>query len=166
MKKNMLLAGLLGAMVLFTTAYILHIPIGSSGGYIHLGDTMVYMAAAAIGGGLADVLSGAAAWALPTVIIKAIMVLPFTAKKPTFLCVRNLLAPLAAGAVGIGGYFVAECVLVRLAGSTWAAAAVGAAASILPNGMQEIAGAVAFLALGAAMDRLGVKERLARLGGE
>ncbi len=177
MKKNVILSGLLGAMVLFTTAYILHIPVGTGGGYIHLGDTMVYMAAAllptpyamaaaAIGGGLADVLSGAAIWAVPTVVIKAVMVFPFTAKKSAFLCKRNLMAPLLAGVVGVVGYFVAECVLVRLAGGAWAAAATGAAAAVLPNVMQEVAGAVAFFALGAAMDRLRVKERLARLGGE
>ena len=176
MKRYVILAGLLAALILFTTAYVLHIPIGTSGGYIHLGDTMVYLAAAllpapyavaaaAVGGCLADVVSGAAAWALPTALIKAAMVLPFTGKKPTILCKRNLLAPVVSGVIGIGGYFVAECVLMRLAGTDWVVAAAGAVAAILPNGMQELAGGVAFLVLGAALDRLQVKKRLVQTFG-
>ena len=44
MKKNIVLTGLLAAMMFFTTAYILHIPI-VGGGYVHLGDAVLYMAA-------------------------------------------------------------------------------------------------------------------------
>lgn len=171
MKKYGVLAGLMAAMVFFTTAYIMHIPIGVGSGYIHLGDVMVYLAAAllptpyavaaaAIGAGLADVLTGAAVWALPTVIIKSVMALAFTAKKPRLLCRRNWFAPLIGGCVCVGGYFLAEIAIMMLSGSAFAAAAGGAAVSILPNTMQAVAGGVGFILLAAAMDRLDLKSRL------
>lgn len=89
MKRNVILAGVLAAMVCMATSF-LHIPI-VGGGYVHLGDTVIYlaaallpmpyaMAAAAVGAGLADVLV-APVWAPFTVVIKAVMVLAFTAKK-------------------------------------------------------------------------------------
>ncbi len=66
-------AGLFAAMITVMTAYICHIPYGANGGYIHFGDTLIYMAAvflprpyalaaAAIGGGAADLLT-APMWA-------------------------------------------------------------------------------------------------------
>ena len=59
------LTGLMAAMIALMTAYICHIPTGINGGYIHFGDSLIYIAAAllptpyahasaAIGGGLAD----------------------------------------------------------------------------------------------------------------
>lgn len=168
MKKNVILTGVLAAMV-FSATYFLHIPI-VGGGYVHLGDTVIYlaaamlpmplaMAAAAVGAGLADVLV-APMWALPTVLIKAVMVIAFTAKKERLLCPRNVLAPLWAGLIGVGGYYVAELCILCLSGSTVSAAAVAAAAAIPFNGLQELFGGVAFLLLAAAMDRLQMKKRL------
>lgn len=65
--------GLFAAIITLMTAYICHIPYGANGGYIHFGDALIYvaavilprpyaMAAAAIGGGLADLLT-APMWA-------------------------------------------------------------------------------------------------------
>ncbi len=172
MKKKLyygVLTGLLAAMTTLTTAYILHIPVGL--GYVHLGDTMVYLAAAllptpyailaaSVGGALADVLCGAAMWAPFTAIIKGVMVLPFTAKNPRLLGRRNLMAPLAAGCVNVAGYFVAEVVLVTLSGSALGAALGGAAAAIVPNCIQSLAGGLAFILLAAALDRFPIKQRL------
>ena len=174
MKKNIVLTGLLAAMMIFTTAYILHIPI-VGGGYIHLGDTILYMAAAllptpyamavgVIGGGLADVLTGAAVWAPATVIIKAVMALAFTAKKDRLLCRRNLLALLLAGAVGVVGYYAAEIVLLCLSGTSFGVAAGAALAAVPFNVGQELAAGVAFILLATALDRLGIKQRLNRIG--
>ena len=77
------------ALITLMTAYVFHIPVPIAGGYIHLGDSLIYlsasllptpyaMAAGAIGGGLADLLT-APMWTLPTVIIKALITLPFSA---------------------------------------------------------------------------------------
>lgn len=163
------LTGLLAAMVALTTAYILHIPVGL--GYVHLGDTMVYLAAAllptpyalaaaAVGGAMADLLCGAAMWAPFTAVIKGVMVLPFTAKNPRLLGRRNLTAPLMAGVVNVAGYFVAEVVLVTLSGSALGAAIGGATAAIVPNCIQSLAGGLAFILLAAALDRFPLKQRL------
>ena len=172
MKKHLVLTGLLAAMIFFTTAYILHIPI-VGGGYVHLGDALLYIAAAllptpyamaagVIGAGLADLLTGGAIWAPATVIIKAVMALPFTAKKDRLLCRRNLLALLLAGVVGVVGYYGAEIVLLCLSGTSFGVAAGSALAAMPFNAGQEVAAGVAFILLAAALDRLNIKQRLAR----
>ena len=171
MKRNAILAGVLAAMVCMATSF-LHIPI-VGGGYVHLGDTVIYlaaallptpyaMAAAAVGAGLADVLV-APVWAPFTVVIKAVMVLAFTAKKERFLCRRNALAPLLAGVIGVMGYYIAEVAIFWASGSEFAAVGVAALAAIPFNALQELAGGVAFLLLAAALDRLEIKKRLRRI---
>ena len=78
------------ALITLMTAYIFHIPVGMNGGYVHLGDSLIYLAAAtlplpyacaagAIGGGLADLLTSPA-WAPATIIIKMLICLPFSSK--------------------------------------------------------------------------------------
>lgn len=173
MKKHIVLTGLLAAMIFFTTAYILHIPI-VGGGYVHLGDAVLYMAAAllptpyavlagVIGAGLADVLTGAAVWAPATILIKGVMVLAFTAENDRFLCRRNLLAPLWAGLVGVAGYYAAEIVLLCLSGTAFNVAAGAALAAVPFNAAQELAAGAAFFLLAAALDRLQTKQRLSRI---
>lgn len=118
--RNLALSGLLGALVLLLTAY-LHIPVGK--GYIHIGDAFIYLGAvllpmpygliAGAGGAvLADILSGYLAWAPGTFVIKAVSVLFFTAKwDKTPLSARNLLAPLPAGILCVGGYYLYEAII-------------------------------------------------------
>lgn len=78
--KKLVLAGLMAALATVGTM-VIQIPTG--GGYIHLGDSIVYLcgillgpvlggAAAAIGSMLADIFSGYAAYAIPTFLIKGI----------------------------------------------------------------------------------------------
>ena len=43
--KNLTFTALLAAMITVFTAYICHIPVGSNGGYIHFGDSLIYIAA-------------------------------------------------------------------------------------------------------------------------
>ena len=67
--KLLTASAMFAAMITLTTAYLFHIPVGVNGGYIHFGDAFIYLAAgllpmpyacaaAAIGGGLADFVSG------------------------------------------------------------------------------------------------------------
>ena len=169
MKRTVVLSGLLAAMICLATTF-LHINVGASG-YIHLGDAVIYLAAvllptpyavaaASIGGVLADVFSGAAVWAVPTALIKAAMVLIFTAKKERILCRRNLLAPLLAGLICVGGYYVAEMVILVLGGSAWPAAAIGAVAGVSFNTVQVVGCGVAYIAAAVGLDRLNLKKRL------
>ena len=168
------MTALLTALIMLLTAYVLHIPVGTNGGYIHLGDTMIYLAAvllptpfallsAAVGGALADILSGAALWALPTAVIKALMVLPFTASGEKLFCRRNAFAPVISGMIGVVGYFFAEVIIVLLSGGVFEAAVGGAVVAILPNILQETAGGVAFCLLAAALDRVNFKKRIQQM---
>ena len=102
---QMVLTALFAAAITIMTAYMLHIPI-PTGGYIHLGDALIYLAAcllpapfaaaaAAIGAGLADLLT-APVWVLPTLMIKAVIVLFFTSKGERLLCRRNIAAVVLA----------------------------------------------------------------------
>lgn len=171
MKKSIVLTGLMAAMVCVATTF-LHIPI-VGGGYVHMGDTVIYLAAAllptpyavaaaAVGAGLADVLV-APMWAPFTVVIKAVMVFAFTSRKERLLCGRNAWATLIAGGVGILGYYIAEVVILCLSGGALATSGVAAVAAVPFNAMQEVAGGVAFLLLAAALDRLEIKKRLNRM---
>lgn len=84
---NLVKAAVFAALIAVMTAYI-KFNTGINDGYLHFGDSMIYlaacilplpyaMAAAAIGGFCADILAGAAAWAPFTAIIKALNALPF-----------------------------------------------------------------------------------------
>ena len=84
--KKICLTGLMAAMVTVCTAFI-KIPTGINAGYLHFGDSMIYISgcilgpwallASAIGGALADILAGSPQWAIATAIIKALNAVPF-----------------------------------------------------------------------------------------
>ncbi len=117
--KNLTLTAMFAALIMLAT-YSIRIPIGLNGGYIHLGDSIIYLcavilpmpyalAAASIGGGLADLLSGAPIWIIPTMLIKPLSILMFRrGDKP--LGVKNLLALLIAGVISNAGYYLAEAI--------------------------------------------------------
>ncbi len=162
--QHMTAAALFGAIICLTTAYLFHIPIGTAGGYVHLGDAFIYLAgaflpmpyavaAAGIGSGLADLLTGAPHWAIFTVIIKAAMAACFTSSKATVLCRRNVIAAFGAGVICIVGYYFAEVILF----GNWITPLL-----TLPTGglVQSGGGAALFLLAGAALDRAKVKTRL------
>lgn len=171
MKKNIVLAGLLAAMVCVATS-LLHITIpGGTGGYVHLGDAVIYLAAsilptpyalaaAAVGAGVADLLV-APLWAPFTVVIKAVMALTFTAKNDKMLCRRNAVAPLLAGVVCVVGYYIAEVIILWVGGDL-SSAAFAALAAVPFNGAQALASGIAYILLAAALDRLQFKHWLSR----
>lgn len=81
--KQVVVGGLLAALV-FVATFTIKIPIPFTQGYIHAGDSMIFLAAllfgwrfGALAGGigscLADLLGGYAAWALPSLVIKFMM---------------------------------------------------------------------------------------------
>ncbi len=157
------LAGLFAALIALFTAYILHIPAGPNG-YIHLGDALIYLAAAllpapyamaagAIGGGLADLLT-APMWAPATVIIKILIVIPFTSKHNKLLAKRNLIAPVIAMLITITGYYFAELILYGKE--------TAFLVSVTSNSIQGLGSAAVFYILGAALDKTGVKTLITR----
>ena len=137
---------------------------GLNGGYIHLGDALIYlaavllpapyaMAAGAIGGGLADLLT-APMWAPATVIIKILVVLPFTSRHSKIFTKRNIVAPLIAMLITITGYYLAEVILY----GKEAAFLI----SVTTNSIQGVGSAAVFYILGAALDKAGVKTLISR----
>ena len=153
---------LFAALTCITTAYIFHIPIGSNGGYVHVGDAMIYLAASllpapyamlagGIGGAMADLLT-APAWAPATLIIKMLNVIPFTWKKDKIVNTRNVIALFVSGLITIIGYCIAEGIMF----GTWAALIP----SLLSGWVQPLGSAVVFLLLGTALDQTNFKKRI------
>lgn len=163
--KYLTSAAVLAAMVTLMTAYILHIPVGINGGYIHLGDALIYMAASIlplpyacavgmIGGGLADVLT-APIWALATMIIKALLCIPFSSKNTRIITKHNVIALVIAGFISVIGYYLAQGILFGFTAALWVSA-VG-------NVVQAGGSAVVFFLLGAALDKAGFKTKFIQM---
>ena len=154
--KKISFTALFAAMVFGLT--MLHIPIGA-GGYIHVGDAMIYLSglllgpwaflAASIGAAFSDLASGVATYAIPSAIIKFLIAIPFVAlynKSNKLLTVWTILS----GAITVGGYYVADLVLYR----------EGAIADIPANAIQAVGSAVVFIVLALALDKAGIYKRL------
>lgn len=82
--KKLTYGGLMIALVFVATAIIPQIPVPFTEGYIHAGDSMIFVAAillgwkygalaGGLGSSLADIYLGYTHWAIPTLIIKGIM---------------------------------------------------------------------------------------------
>ena len=155
------LAALFAGAIAVTTAYLLHIPI-PTGGYIHLGDALIYLAAcllpvpcaaaaAAIGAGLADLLT-APMWVLPTLVIKAVLVLFFTNRSERLLCRRNCAAVVLAGLFSPAAYALAGCAMA------------GTMTAFVPQFLgtlaQGIGSGALFLAIAPALDGVKLKARV------
>ncbi len=157
--KNVVLAAMFGAMVYVLTAFL---KIPTHQGYIHIGDGMIYLAAAllpfpyamaagAVGAGLSDFLSGYTMWVLPTAVIKAVTVFAFTRKKETIINTRNLIGIVPAIIICVAGYYFASVILYGDFGA--------ALADIPTNCIQGVGSAVLFVFLGFALDRMEFKKR-------
>lgn len=155
-------AALFAALICITTAYIFHIPVGTNGGYVHVGDALIYLAAtilpapyamiaAAIGGAMADILT-APVWAPATFIIKMLIAIPFTNKKEKIVNLHNIIAVLAASVISIIGYYFAEVILF----GSWVAVLPSITGSII----QAIGSGALFLVFGHALDRMHFKAML------
>lgn len=157
--KKMTATAVMAALTALMTAYLFHIPIGVNGGYIHLGDTMIYLAAAflplpyacavgAIGGGLSDLLT-APVWVPATILIKMLICLPFSNKGRKLVTKRNIAALFLAFILSVAGYYVAEGIMFGFTASFFT--------SISGSIVQSGGSAVMFVILGSALDKIGFK---------
>ena len=155
------LTGVMAALITLMTAYICHIPVGVNGGYVHFGDSLIYLAAvllptpyalaaAAIGGGLADLLT-APMWTVATVIIKMLITIPFTNKSKKIVTPRNVIATVIAYLISGVGYFFAEYILF----GTWSVFLVSMSQSLIQSG----GSAIFFIVFGLALDKVHVKTK-------
>lgn len=158
--KNICFSAMFAAMIFALT--MLHVPIGA-GGYIHVGDSVIYIAAllmggpwsfisAAIGAACADLVSGVAVYAIPSAVIKVLIAVPFVliAKKDTkLLSIRTAAFTILSGVITILGYFLTDLVVYR----------AGAVADLPANVIQAVGSAVVFVILAFALDRADIKNR-------
>ena len=159
--KYLTITGIMAALITLMTAYICHVPVGSNGGYIHFGDALIYLAAvllpkpyaiaaAAIGGGLADFLT-APMWIPATIVIKMMIVLPFTEHSPRIVSLRNVIAVILAYFISGIGYFAAQYILFETATVFWI--------SMLQSLVQAVGSSACFIVFGIALDKADFKKR-------
>lgn len=146
------------ALVIVFTSFI-KVPIGA-GGYIHLGDLMILLSASilplpfallssCVGAALSDVIVGAPIWAPFSLIVKALIVLCFTAKKDKILCARNFIGCGLSCIITVVGYFFSEVIIY----GNW-----GAYVSMPWNLVQAVVAAVGYMVIGVAFDKMKVKK--------
>ncbi len=153
--RKLTLTALISALVTVSTM-IIQIPIPS--GYIHGGDTIIIFAAVffgpfygAIAGGigsmLADILSGYAIWAFPTLIVKSVMALiigfiAYQGTEPKFN--KRTYAGIIAGIIWmVFGYYILGGLIVDSFEIAFA--------SIPFNIIQGIGGMIIFIPIGLAL---------------
>lgn len=160
--KNLTQTAMFTALILTLTYFHTPMP-NANGGYIHLGDAIIFLAscflplpyplfAAAIGAGLADVVSGFAIWAPFTVIIKMLLCLPFTNKNNKILCKRNFIALFVCAIISMAGYYLAEGIIY---GNF-----ITPVLSITGNLTQSIGSSVVFLLVAAGLDKADFKGKI------
>ena len=164
------------AALIFVSITLFRIPNGL-GGFIHFGDSLIYVAAAmlplpfgllvaAIGPGLFNLFSESPFWFPFTIVIKPIMALCFTNRGGRILgSKRNIIAPFVAGVINTVLYFGANMLLFAmgiLPGGHVGVWAAGIAA--LPALLIQAGGSVViFFVIAHALDRLKMKERIERM---
>ena len=121
--KKLVTLSILSAMAALLT-FTLKIPVPNTGGYIHLGDSVIYLTAfllggpsaaivGAIGGGIADLIV-APVYCIPTVIIKSLMALAagFVYNKTAKVPMNYVLSFLCGSIIMVGGFYAAECIML------------------------------------------------------
>ena len=152
---------ILAAMITIMTAYLFHIPVGANSGYIHFGDSLIYIAAcllpwpyamiaASIGGGIADLLT-APVWTLATIIIKALITIPFSSKGNKIASPRNIIATVIAFLISGTGYYIAEAIMF----GTKTALLTSLSGSLIQSG----GSAIFFVLFAVTLDKIGFKKR-------
>ncbi len=176
--RQVILASLLAAMTAVLTYYI---KIPTQNGYLHIGDSIIYIAACllpaplamlcgALGGAFADLLGGYTMYTVPSLIIKALLTLSFESKAKKIITKRNAFAPAIGAVITAAGYYLAEVFIISLSSSTGFTQFKGVLLSPVPwsaslytlpgNLVQAAAGAAVFFILGTALDKAKLKQRI------
>lgn len=164
--RRMAVSGLFAALIYVFTAY-LHIPTGA--GYTHAGDGLIYLAACilptpyavaagAIGGALADGLTGFLVWMPATIIIKSVTSLFFSNKGEKILTLRNVLGIIPSLILCVVGYSLYEGIVMAKGFS--AAAVIAAFGQTPAYCIQVAASSVLYIAVALALDKIRFKKWL------
>ncbi len=173
--NQIVLAALFAAL---TTVLTYYVKVPSVNGYMHIGDSMIYLCAsilptpiaalsAGIGAALSDAVGGYTMYIIPTFIIKALLVLCFTHTAKTLLCKRNIIAVFVAAVITMAGYYIAEVIILALSSPVGFAEYIFSvpswvsALNTLPgNAIQAVSSGVLYIVLSAALDRAKIKEKI------
>lgn len=160
--RKLTLSALFCALIFVSTAF-LKIPVFVHSGYAHVGDALIYtamlflpfpygMAAAALGGALADIFLGYTIYAPFTLVIKAAMTLAFLSRKnKTHSLLKYLLQSMLAGIICIVCYFGTDILLFGMP---------GAIINFPANCLQAAASTAVFAVIASVMSNPGVKKQL------
>lgn len=176
--KKLAITAMFAAM---TTVLTYFVKIPTPGGYIHLGDSIIYLMAcflptpyamigAGIGGALADLFGGYFHYIIPTFIIKMLIALPFSCKSEKMLSARNALMVVPSGLITVFGYYFTKVVLLAIDKATASAGFLGALLDastwtaafykIPENSIQAVGSAIAFIIFALAFDGARLKKRV------
>lgn len=164
-------AGLFAAVIAVFTAFV-KIPTGINDGYLHFGDSVIYLAgcllgpvgaiSSAIGGALADIMAGAAVWAVPTAIIKAFNCLPFIVASSVYakkkgehktVNLYTVLMTLVSALITIFGYLFAESLMYSFP---------TALTSVPFSIAQSVGSGIIFILMGKALDAAKINKLIKR----
>ena len=168
--RDLCIAAAMAAVVMVVTMS-LQIPIPAVGGYVHLGDGIIFLTvillgkkygiwSGAIGACLADLITGFALWSPFSFVIKGVMALVCgkiaeTDKSKTYITPLKIFAVFVGILISAGGYYVVGAMLV---GSFRAALP-----SIPSDLIQGVLGMAVYLVIGGIMmshrKALGIKRR-------
>lgn len=168
--KNYVFAAMLASLVLMGTMFF---KVPSVNGYVHIGDSFIYLAsavlpfpfsvlAAGIGAGLADILLGYVTYFPFTFVVKGLMALCFSSRGEKFLTVRNIIAIVCASAVNVIGYYFVEVIMYPQAGGL-VATLVYALQTIPGNLVQSGTASVIFVVTALALDKMNFKSAIDKL---
>ncbi len=168
--RNLALSAVFIAAI--TALTMVHLPLPSEAGYVHIGDSMIYLAAsflpgpyaiitAAIGGALADMVFGFFNWMPFTFVIKAINAIPFVIcfkylKKNSekIITVPSIMMSIVSGIITIVLYFFASWVVYGNSATAWL--------DVPGSVVQAVGSSVIYCLAGAALDATKIKTKLNR----
>ncbi len=168
--QNLALSSIFIAAI--TALTMVHLPLPSEAGYVHIGDSMIYLAvsflpgpyaiiSAAIGGALADMVFGFFNWMPFTFVIKAANAIPFVLcfnylKKNSekIITIPSIMMSIVSGIITIVLYFFASWVVYGNPATAWL--------DVPGSVVQAVGSSVIYCLAGAALDASKIKNRLNR----
>lgn len=167
--KNYVFSALFAAIILIGTMFV---QIPSVNGYVHIGDSLIYLAAAilpmpfslisaGLGAAIADAVTPYIIYAPFTFVIKGCMAACFTSKGERILTKHNILAVAVADAINIVGYYITESIIFPQ--GSLAATLVTSAYTIPGNAVQSVSASVIFVIAALALDKVKFKSAIEKI---
>ncbi|HPE95324.1 MAG TPA: TIGR04002 family protein [Bacillota bacterium] len=162
---NIITAALFAAFIFAATAYLPRIPLPGGLGYVHIGDAFILLCASllqkrysvcagAIGGMLADIVTGYAIYAPFTAVAKAGIALCISSRGDKCLSKHNMLFSLITVPVTVIVYFAADAII---AGSLTAPLA-----SAPFNALQAVISIALFFLCAKLIDAASIKNKITK----